>query len=306
MPKSQKPIIIEHLFFDRYEPSDGTLSDPIVTSGQLARAKQYCMDHKGTTLHPDKNNFNFMKDIVRGKTASKIWPDSIRKLGFLGRQKTGAGAVLEFYRFTESEESDLEEHIRPTEATPCIPIQSVSMPLASRDLGRVDESWLLQVCVNLRIIETHLAIGPNRQVNIIEVTHLQMDLKLYRVQIDALFLASFETTESERKTAIITLEAKQDGQRILKEQLARQVRAAFSATDAELVIPLAVSAIRDQGVHVVEFKSVPKSGLSDFSLPEFHRDALFVLEPPVEGITKITRRKSPTAGKKVKNKTQTQ
>ena len=93
MPKSQKPIIIEHLFFDRYDASSGMLSDPIVTSAQLAQAKQYCMDHKGTTLSSDKNNFNFMKDIVRSKTASKIWPDSHRSVQPADRYFSGDHSI---------------------------------------------------------------------------------------------------------------------------------------------------------------------------------------------------------------------
>ena len=65
---------------------------------------------------------------------------------------------------------------------------SVSMPLASRLLGRSDEPWLVQVSVRLHIIETYFALFSSRKAAIRQVDHLQNALKLRRTEIDALFL----------------------------------------------------------------------------------------------------------------------
>ena len=164
-------------------------------------------------------------------------------------------------------------------------MQSLSLPLASKALGRTDESWLLQVAVNLRVIETHFAVGEGRQIEALELNHLQMDIKLRKVQIDALYLAIYQSNDINRQhSALITVEAKQGNQRILTEQIARQVRAAFEATSNDFIIPTAMAAIRGQGVYIVEFKAVHRSDLPTFEIPIFHRDAMFVLRPAVPGI----------------------
>lgn len=286
MAKSEKPVVIERIFDTLYDPLTGTLSRTVVNNEDVQNAKQYCLE-KGliTKLKAHSNPFNFMKDIVRGKGASKMWPRRIYELGFTGEQRTGDGAIFEFVPISEGGQDGLEEDFLPSPNTPEYPLQSLSIPLASRMLGRSDESWLLQVAVNLRIIESHFSAGDNKQVEAVELYHLQMDIKLRKVQIDALFLAHYET-ETGKKTSstLITVEAKREGQRILSEQIKRQVIAAFSSTDEDLVIPVAISAIRNKGVFVVEFKAVHRSELASFSTPIFHRDAMFVLQPAVPGI----------------------
>ncbi|MBB5393923.1 MULTISPECIES: hypothetical protein [unclassified Herbaspirillum] len=283
--KSDKTVVIEYIFDQLYDSETEQFTRTIVTSEDLQNAKRYCAEHHQITLKLDGNPFNFMKDIVRGKSANKIWPERLRKLGIVGQQRTGNGAIFEFVRQEDGSPESFEEDFRPTETTPRIPIQSLSLPLASKSLGRTDESWLLQVAVNLRVVETHFATGQDTQVNALELSHLQMDIKLRKVQIDALFLAQFASQSGEKtESALITVEAKQGNQRILTEQIARQVRAAFDSTKTNLVIPLAIAAIKNQGIYVVEFKAVNRSEIDQFMTPIFHRDAMFILYPAVTGI----------------------
>lgn len=285
MSKSQKTIVIERIFDLLYDPATGTLRKNVVTAGDLAEAKRYCNEFLGATIKLDSNPFNFMKDIVRGKAAAKIWPDRVRKLGFVGEQRTGDGNVFAFVPVVEGVSEGFEVDFRPTEDTPRYQVQSLSLPLASKALGRTDESWLLQVAVNLRIIETHFAIGENRQIEALELNHLQMDIKLRKVQIDALYLAKCEaTTGNPLGSVLITVEAKQGNQRILTEQIARQVRAAFVSTLNDLIVPTAIAAIRGKGMYVVEFKAVRRADLANFEAPVFHREAMFILQPSVQGI----------------------
>lgn len=285
MAKSQKTIVIEHIFDQLYDPASGTLSRAVVTATDVQDAKRFCNEHRGTTFKPDSNPFNFMKDIVRGKGAAKIWPDRVRQLGYVGEQITGDGKVFEFVPVVAGASEGFAVDFRPSNSTPVVPIQSLSLPIASKALGRTDESWLLQVAVNLRIVESHFAIGDNRQIEPVELNHLQMDIKLRRVQIDALFLALCEPRiDDPSGRVLITVEAKQGNQRILTEQIARQVKAAFESTDNDVVVPVAIAAIRGQGVYVVEFRAVHRSESATFDSPEFHRDAMYMLLPAVNGI----------------------
>lgn len=284
MAKSQKTIVIEHLFTLRYDPETKTLNNPVVTAEDLQKAKKYCNDYLGATIKLDSNPFNFMKDIVRGKSADKIWPQSVKDLGFVGEQVTGDGKVFEFIPF-RPESYGFETNYTPSDKTPCFPVQSLSLPLASKELGRTDESWLLQVAVNLRILETHFAVGDSQQFDALELNHLQMDIKLRKVQIDALFLAKCETNDEIPSGSImITVEAKQGNQRILTEQIARQVRAAFESTSADVVLPTAIAAIKNKGIYLVEFKAVRRDQAATFNELIFHRDAMYNLLPAVKGI----------------------
>lgn len=283
MAKSQKTQVIERIFDQLYDPATGTLRKTIVTAPEIEEAKRWCNDNVGTTIKLDGNPYNFMKDIVRSSAGRKAWPSRVRDLGWVGVQRTGGSNVFEFIPVAEEESDTID--LKPTESTPTFPVQSLSLPLASRQLGRKDEPWLLQVTVNLRVIETHFAVGEQRQIEALEVNHLQMDLKLRTAQIDALFLAKHSVDDSETEgSVLITVEAKQGNQLILTEQIARQVREAFDATRNDLVIPTAIVGVRNRGIYVVEFKAVHRSEAKDFKTPVYHRDAMFVLQPPVKGI----------------------
>lgn len=285
MGKSKKTAVIDRIFDQVYDAGSGTLKRMIVTSLDVQDAKRYCNDNLGMDIELNSNPFNFMKDIVRNNSFWRIWPERIRDLGFIGRQKTGDGDVFEFVPYKPGDKTEYDEAYAPNEDTPTYPIQSLSLPLASKALGRKDESWLLQVAVNLRVIETHFAIGDDKQIEALELNHLQMDIKLRKVQIDALFMAKQRLSDSDdHESVLITVEAKQGNQRILTEQIARQVQETFLATPNDLVIPTAMVGVSKKGIYVVEFKAVKRSELEAFTVPIFHREAMFILQPEVKGI----------------------
>lgn len=285
MAKSKKPAVIEHIFDQLFDPASGTLIRTVVTAEDLENAKRFCNEKLGLEIRLNSNPFNFMKDIVRSNSGTRIWPERIRQLGFRGEQCTGDGNIFEFVSIAVGDDADDPLDFRPTDDTNSYFIQSLSLPIASKTLGRTDESWLLQVAVNLRVIESHFAIGENKQIDALELNHLQMDIKLRKVQIDALYLARCAPSDSDTSgSVLITVEAKQGDQRVLIEQIARQVRAAFQSTENDRIIPTAIVAIRGKGMYVVEFKAVHRSELENFDLPKFHRDAIFILTPSVQGI----------------------
>jgi hypothetical protein len=285
MAKSQKTAVIERIFNLLYDEASGQLRRTVVTAEDIEEAKLYCNVELEMNIKLNSNPFNFMKDIVRSTSGSKIWPESVHARGFTGKQKTGGGDIFEFVPLIVGQKTEFDEDYKPSDSTPTFLIQSLSLPLASKALGRKDESWLLQVAVNLRVIETHFAIGDNRQINALELNHLQMDIKLRTVQIDALFLAKQDLEDSDAHgSVLITVEAKQGNQRILTEQITRQVQEAFEATPNDLIIPTAIVGVRNKGIYVVEFKAVRRSESKNFKAPVFHREAMFVLLPTVKGI----------------------
>ena len=284
MARSKKTPIIERIFDQLYDPVTQSFTRTVVTKDDVEEAKRYCRQTLGLDIPLNSNPFNFMKDIVRGNSAAKIWPERLQRMGIGGAQRTGDGAIFEFIQGGIGAIEELSEDFKPTESTPCFFIQSLSLPLASKALGRKDESWLLQVAVNLRVIESHFANGDNKQISPLELFHLQMDIKLRKVQIDALFRVVYQPALGDPQDALITVEAKQGNQRILLEQIQRQVVAAFRSTDTSVVIPVAIAAVRGKGIYVVEFQAVRREEVEQASRLAFHRDALFILEPHVKGI----------------------
>ena len=161
-------------------------------------------------------------------------------------------------------------------------MQTLSIPVASKALGRNDETYLIQVAVKLGIVETHFAL--HSPIKIQELSHLQMGIKLRDAEIDSLFAASYQEADGTTKQLAITCEAKKKGQRILDEQVARQVRATFQMMPAiDLIVPIAMAA-ETGGIYIVEFKAVRRSELNSFVDIEFESDAFYELRPPVKGI----------------------
>lgn len=248
-----------------------------MTLQDVAEAIRACNTQDGKD-RSDRNPANFLKDVIRSRGASKIWPRKIALLGYTGEQRTGTGDSFEFVPLSAGDDEPFPDLYRVTDKTERIDMQSVSMSLASRELGRSDEAWLIQTAVNLRVIEQHMATVSALQVK--EVTHLQMTVKLRATEIDALYLANVPGYSS----VFITCEAKKGSERILTGQIMSQVRAAFETTNADLVVPIAIRSEKDLGIHVIEFKSVSRALLGSFVDLEFSSDALYRLVPAVRGI----------------------
>lgn len=70
-------------------------------------------------------------------------------------QRTGTGDAFEFIRFNAGQTEPFPDSFRMPDNPPTYPVQSLSLPIVTKRLGRRDESWLIQTAVNLRIVESH-------------------------------------------------------------------------------------------------------------------------------------------------------
>jgi hypothetical protein len=179
------------------------------------------------------NPANFLKDIIRSRKANAWWPAELRRARVTARQRYGQKRVMQFIRYRDDQDVPFPDRFGPTELTPTYEIQSASIPFLARSLGRKEETWLTQIVVNLRIIETHLSLFSPLSSRLRDVTHLQMGMKT-QPEIDATFVVTLGTstddTESEETNLLVTCEAKQNDERLLEDQIREQVAKAFDTT----------------------------------------------------------------------------
>ena len=289
MPGSKKTLIIEALFDERWQGPGKLLANPIVTLADAQRAiRAYNRKNPSKTLST-RNPANFFKDFIRKRRSANInWPQSVFERGFSARQTTGAGLCFEFVLLTSGQTEPFQgAGIQPGPRAPAHKIQSTSMPIASRRLGRRDEAWLIQVLVKLHVIETHLALHYRAPIQQIDL--LQTNVKLGRAEVDALYLG-LELPSSDKPTSpreiLITCEAKGRGDDILPDQILSQVNAAFRmrGMNQDHVLPLAAKAIAPSKVHVVQFASVARADLAQLETLAIESEAVYELVPPVPGV----------------------
>jgi hypothetical protein len=155
------------------------------------------------------------------------------------------------------------------------------MPLASKALGRDDETYLIQVAIKLGLVETHFALHSD--LDVIELNHLQIGIKLRLTEVDSMYSATFIDSEGEKRQVIITVEAKKRRQRILPEQIVRQVKAAFTETPVDTVVPLALVSAGG-GIYVAEFLPIRRAQSESLESLELAKEVLYKLKPAVKGI----------------------
>ena len=235
----------------------------------------------GRTTLSDRNPANFMKDIVRGQTASKIWPVSLTERRYTAIQATGEGNVLQFVPFLDGQTEPFPDKFKPRPDTPIHAISSVKVPLFARELGRADEPWLIQTAVNLGVIETHF--GVYSPLNVVQLTHLQMSVKLRATEIDALFLAVCRDHDKE-KHVLVTCEAKQARERILEQQIIEQISATFETTDIGSVVAVGLRAVKSSGFYLVEFSEARRSDFNRKDQLIATREVIYALKPALKGI----------------------
>ncbi len=280
MPRSQKPQVIDHIYDRLVDSKTGRLTRTVVTNNDVVEAIRWCTEHQGVDLS-DKNVANFMKDIVRGHGASGMWPSRLHDLGIGGRQVTGDSNVFEFVPYEEGQTEAFPQLFGYHAGVPEHELQSVSMPLASKALGRDDETYLIQVAIKLGLIETHFAL--HSAVQVIELNHLQIGIKLRLTEVDSMYAATYLDAEGEKQQLIVTVEAKKRRQRILPDQIVRQVKAAFNETPVSLVVPVALVSAGN-GIYVAEFNAVRREEAAELSGLELAKEVLYKLKPPVKGI----------------------
>src|SRR5580658_3574877 len=102
MARSQKPQGIERIYDQLVDAATGQLSRMVVTSTDVVDAILWCNANQGTDLS-EKNPANFIKDVIRGHGASRMWPRRLHELRIGGRQVTGDGNVFEFVPYEEGQ-----------------------------------------------------------------------------------------------------------------------------------------------------------------------------------------------------------
>jgi len=274
------------LFEQRWDEDRGALRRSEVSLSDVSRAiravNPSLPQHRRLS---DRNPANFFKDFIRNRaSANSNWPASILERGYTARQTTGEGQCFEFVPLAEGQTEPFPRLVpEPCNSTARHRIESASLPLASRKLGRTDEPWLIQVAVRLRLIQTHLALFSPREI--LQVDHLQMSVKLRRTEIDAVFLA-VEQVEDAHREVLVTCEAKTGRDDILPDQVLEQVRAVFDqrAITQNTVIPLAMKTVGSSEVYVVEFEPVSRAEIDAASELTVASAAIYELSPTVPGI----------------------
>lgn len=280
MLRSQKPQVIERIYDQLIDPATGRLTRSIVTSNDVVEAILWCNEHQGTHLS-EKNPANFIKDVIRGHGASTMWPRRLHELRIGGRQVTGDGNVFEFIPYEKDQTEAFPQLFGYHAGVPEHQLQSVSMPLASKALGRDDETYLIQVAIKLGLVETHFALYSD--LDVIELNHLQIGIKLRLTEVDSMYTAIYIDSKDKKQQFIVTVEAKKRRQRILPDQIVRQVKAAFKATQVDLVVPLALVSVGG-GIYLAEFKPVRRQDSAELETLELAKEVLYKLKPLVKGI----------------------
>jgi hypothetical protein len=297
--KSSKTPVIERLFFThydesggqepRYDPATGTIPEHLrlVYTHEVLKAA----DELRVTID---NEYAFFKDLLRLRTRNANWPSRLKELRWTAVQVTGtehAGAPLRCFKFLPYADGQTEPFPDDCPLDPeaqTIPIQSVTMSVAAKQITRLDEARLIQIAVELRIIETHFAIMSPLATDLLHIDHLQMGMKLRRAEIDALFQAELGNIQArEPRLALITVEAKQAREHVTFAQVLAQVYAASKVgVSFDMIVPLVVKH-RAGGIHVVEFKPFIQG--TDFSALESDdmertAEAFYKIEPPIKSL----------------------
>ena len=315
--ETQKKRIIRSLFAFRWlRKREGADFSPIVTLDDVQQAitrAQERWKNNGVTPLSKRNPANFFKDIVRREsTYRNAWPWSAIKRGFIGIQAKGRSRPKETpkgespcFKFVEFNSSDpigdLYQQVptynrpRSTDEARIFDIQTLELPVEVRRLRREDETFILQLIVRLRVIETHLGIVSKKGFE--SLVHLQMGLKLRNAEIDALFLGVLQSEKtrpvelSNNQRVLVALEAKGNTDDILKSQIEDQAIALFALDafkeEVDFVVPMAAKLVAQSRLYVAEYEFIGRDALANRS-PELSTlrlasEAFYDLSPAIGG-----------------------
>ena len=293
---TRKTEIIERIFDARWNAGTKTLSGEIVTFEDIAEAIHGHNQNVSPAERIGRGNiYAFFKDFIRNlERANRNWPPSVLERGFTGQQLTGGGNAFRFVPLPPGQTEAFPRsrlHRYPENPTASrFWLQSLSLPIEMKILGRSDEPWLMQVAVQLHLIQTHLAFSSSHKF--IHVTHMQTGIKQAGAEIDGLFLGKVEGDI----TAIITVEAKGTKDDILLTQVLEQAKAVLrmrSIRDSRklligdyetiIVIPMAMKVLGPNQIYVAEYESISYDGPAP-SAVSLVSESIYELRPPVRGI----------------------
>jgi hypothetical protein len=309
-----KNLVIESLFFDRWDEKRRTLSNPVVTAEHLKQKLRELRIARGVDVGPDgltkerveelgldesyvglpglseNNPANGLTDIVRKSTRNDLFPREVFKKGYTAKQLVGDRTVFEFVRVASGQTEPFPERpINPELFDAIYDVQTVSLNISSRRLGRRDESWLTRVIGDLKLVETHLALRSPLGFRFLEP--LQTNMKLRRAEIDALYFGRVGRSDSSLTDVLVSCEMKHRTEVLEEEQLLRGARAARAEAAKRLripnllVVPIGIKVVRHDDpkknglIHVVEYGTD-----LDVGKLEPVSEALYRLVPRVPGV----------------------
>lgn len=284
---SSKPVVIKYIWDRHYDANTGTLKDPNVTLDEVAAAIQATVTEQ-LKIYPKplkaNNPANFVKDIVRRPDIRPFLPNEVVNAGYIIEQLVGSDMCFRFIPFsgaTGATASGLQPSADALKAENVHRLESISIPLASRRLGRPDESWLAQVSARLNLVATHLALFSNLPVVALDL--LQTGMKLGNSEIDAVFLATLSPNGNDEAFALVSCEVKSVKEALGLEQVERgATRLAKLSASLNLgaieTIPMGVKALGGGLIWVAEFDTV-------FPPLQLASEQVYTFAPPLKGVS---------------------
>jgi hypothetical protein len=281
LAESEKVHVFEALFHERYDPVSRQVSRPVVMLDDVAEAIR-SLKAKGVTSLSDRNPANFMKDYLRSESRNKSWPGVIRSAGFTARQRTSIGQCFEFVALAQGEEPFPDDFELPNDVQE-FTLQTLSLPITTREVVRADEQSLAQIAVKLNLVEHFLASSPAaRGWGVRAVTHLQNSVKLRGGEVDALYQAEIMRDKA-LHLGVATVEVK-IGDPVIREQLASQVQAVFGDPAWSFCIPIVLKRFRRGEIAAMHLPLVRREDLDTngaVTLGTIQYAAKYVFEPPL-------------------------
>ncbi|WP_110793379.1 hypothetical protein [Rhizobium wuzhouense] len=294
---SEKPVVFEYLFNRRYDWDTGTFTPQTVTNSEIQDAIIDLQQDQGITLSTG-NPANFLKDFLRSPNRNAQWPAAIAEVGYTARQSYSEGRVFDFVPYPSGQVLPFPDDFTLPDEPVVHKVETVSLPSVARVMGRADEAWLIQVCVQQRVLQTHFALYS--PLDVVDFYHLQNSLK-GAPEIDALFLMTFRAGEVLHK-ALVTFEAKRD-EPILPDQIRSQVAAMAKRSqkeaglrDIDFIVPVAAKTVLIDASKVIAIFEM--EGIATLDAVKAGREKLehelplqiinavaYRLEPPVAGIS---------------------
>lgn len=255
---SQKNYVFEALFRQRYDEVTGRLDRPLVMLEEVATSIRGLVADGVITLSAN-NPANFMKDYLRSSNRNNLWPDAIRAAGYTARQRTGVGQCFEFVALENGQEPFPDDFL-PDGSEPTFLIQTLSLPLTTREIVRNDEQSVAQIVVKQHVLEHFLASSPKAVGwGVREVTHLQNNVKLRSAEIDALYQATMRV-DAEATVGAVAVEVK-IGDPIIAEQIEKQAVAALTDQSFDFCIPVILKRFKKGELIAMHFEVVRRDDI---------------------------------------------
>lgn len=240
---SLKTKVIENLFEERFDPKTGILRKDIVTLEDVSEA----IRKWGTGLS-DRNPANFMKDIVRNSNRNNVFPKAVVEAGWTARQDPGSGRCFRFVPLPPGQSTAfLINDPDPALLSDPQRVQSLSLPPASRQFGRPDETWLTHVVTNLGVVHTHVAL--HSPLDFIGLELLQSNVEMGEAEVDAIYLGVL----ADQQNLLISCEMKGTREVLDEDQIERGSDRLAKISEVDVVVPMGVKSLKDGLVWIVEF-----------------------------------------------------